>query len=127
MSDKAEIRLGDQTIELPVITGTENEQGIDIRQLRDKTGLITYDSGYKNTGATSSSITFLDGELGILRYRGYPIEQLAEKSTFLEVAYLLIYGELPTKEEFTTWTEAITRHTLIHEDMKEFFGAIFHR
>jgi citrate synthase len=123
MSDKAEIRLGDQTIELPVITGTENEQGIDIRQLRDKTGLITYDSGYKNTGATSSSITFLDGELGILRYRGYPIEQLAEKSTFLEVAYLLIYGELPTKEEFTTWTEAITRHTLIHEDMKEFFEA----
>lgn len=123
MSDKAEIRIGDQTIELPVITGTENEQGIDIRQLRDKTGLITYDSGYKNTGATSSSITFLDGELGILRYRGYPIEQLAEKSTFLEVAYLLIYGELPTKEEFANWTAAITRHTLIHEDMKEFFEA----
>lgn len=123
MSDKAEIRVGDQTIELPVITGTENEQGIDIRKLRDLTGLITYDSGYKNTGATSSAITFLDGELGILRYRGYPIEQLAEKSTFLEVAYLLINGELPTKDEFAVWTETITRHTLIHEDMKEFFEA----
>ncbi|MCF8460105.1 MAG: citrate synthase [Flavobacteriales bacterium] len=123
MSDKAEIRVGDKVIELPVITGTENEQGIDIRQLRDQTGLITYDSGYKNTGATSSSITFLDGEVGILRYRGYPIEQLAEQSTFLEVAYLLIYGELPTQQEFSTWNEAITRHTLIHEDMKEFFEA----
>ncbi|MBP9152376.1 MAG: citrate synthase [Flavobacteriales bacterium] len=123
MSDKAEIRVGDKVIELPVITGTENEQGIDIRQLRDQTGLITYDSGYKNTGATSSSITFLDGEVGILRYRGYPIEQLAEQSTFLEVAYLLIYGELPSQQEFSTWNEAITRHTLIHEDMKEFFEA----
>jgi citrate synthase len=123
MSDKAEIRVGDKVIELPVITGTENEQGIDIRQLRDQTGLITYDSGYKNTGATSSSITFLDGEVGILRYRGYPIEQLAEQSTFLEVAYLLIYGELPKQQEFSTWNEAITRHTLIHEDMKEFFEA----
>jgi len=123
MSDKAEIRVGNQTIELPVITGTENEQGIDIRKLRDQTGLITFDSGYKNTGATSSAITFLDGEKGILRYRGYPIEQLAEKSTFLEVAYLLINGELPTKPEFTDWTENITRHTLIHEDMKEFFEA----
>jgi len=123
MSEKAEIRVGDQVVELPVITGTENEKGIDIRKLRDVTGLITFDSGYKNTGATSSSITFLDGELGILRYRGYPIEQLAEKSTFLEVAYLLIYGVLPTKPQFTEWTEKITRHTLIHEDMKEFFEA----
>ncbi|TNF27913.1 MAG: citrate synthase [Bacteroidetes bacterium] len=123
MSETAEIRVGDQVIELPVVTGTENEKGIDIRKLRDQTGLITFDSGYKNTGATSSAITFLDGELGILRYRGYPIEQLAEKSTFLEVAYLLIYGELPTKAAFQDWTEKITRHTLIHEDMKEFFEA----
>ncbi|MCB9192526.1 MAG: citrate synthase [Flavobacteriales bacterium] len=123
MSETAEIRVGDQVIELPVVTGTENEKGIDIRKLRDQTGYITFDSGYKNTGATSSAITFLDGEKGILRYRGYPIEQLAEKSTFLEVAYLLIYGELPTQAEFADWSEKITRHTLIHEDMKEFFEA----
>jgi citrate synthase len=123
MSEKAELRIGDKTIELPVITGSENEKGVDIRNLRAQSGLITYDSGYKNTGATSSAITFLDGEKGILRYRGYPIEQLAEESTFLEVAYLLIYGELPSKTEFGDWTENITRHTLIHEDMKEFFEA----
>jgi citrate synthase len=123
MSDTAKISVGEKTVELPVVTGSENEQGIDIRKLRGETGLITFDSGYKNTGATSSAITFLDGEKGILRYRGYPIEQLAEKSTFLEVAYLLIYGELPTQTEFSNWAEKITRHTLIHEDMKEFFEA----
>ena len=123
MSEKAELRVGDKTIELPIVTGSENEQGVDIRNLRAQSGLITYDSGYKNTGATSSAITFLDGEKGILRYRGYPIEQLAEESTFLEVAYLLINGELPNKTEYADWTENITRHTLIHEDMKEFFEA----
>lgn len=123
MSEMAQITLDGVTYELPVITGSENEKAIDITSLRAKTGYITLDSGYKNTGATTSDITFLDGELGILRYRGYPIEQLAEKSTFLEVAYLLIYGELPSKAEFDRWTQKITRHTLIHEDMREFFEA----
>lgn len=123
MSKKAQLILDGTTYELPVIVGSENEHAIDIRNLRDLTGHITLDVGYKNTGATSSGITFLDGELGILRYRGYPIEQLAEKSTFLEVAYLLIYGELPTKVELEEFTKRITRHTLIHEDMKQFYMA----
>lgn len=123
MSETAKITLGNETYEFPVVTGSENEKAIDITSLRAKTGYITIDSGYKNTGATTSDITFLDGELGILRYRGYPIEQLAEKSTFLEVAYLLIYGELPTKSDLDRWSHKITRHTLIHEDMREFFEA----
>ncbi len=123
MSETAKITLGESTYEFPVVTGTENEKAIDITALRAKTGYITLDSGYKNTGATTSAITFLDGEQGILRYGGYPIEQLAEKSTFLEVAYLLIYGKLPNTEEYTRWTNKITRHTLIHEDMKTFFQA----
>ena len=93
----AQLTFEGKTVELPVIVGTENEKAIDISTLRDATGLVTMDLGYKNTGATKSAVTFLDGELGILRYRGYPIEQLAEKSNFIEVAYLLIYGELPTK------------------------------
>jgi len=99
----------------------ENEQGIDISKLRDLSGAVTLDPGYKNTGATKSEITFLDGEKGILRYRGYPIEQLAEKSTFLEVAYLLIYGELPSADTLADFRNKISRHTLIHEDMKKFF------
>lgn len=123
MSETAKIVLGNETYEFPVITGTENEKAIDITSLRAKTGYITLDSGYKNTGATTSAITFLDGEEGILRYGGYPIEQLAEQSNFLEVAYLLIYGALPTKEQYDRWTQKITRHTLIHEDMKDFFSA----
>ncbi|SMO48537.1 citrate synthase [Solitalea koreensis] len=121
MSEVAELKLGGKVYQLPVITGTENEKAIDITKLRDMSGYITLDSGYKNTGATKSAITFLDGEEGILRYRGYPIEQLAEKSTFLEVAYLLIYGELPTKKQLEDVAYAISRHTLIHEDMKKFF------
>lgn len=123
MSEKATIILEGKTYELPVVTGTENEKAIDITKLRDVTGYITLDSGYKNTGATISQITFLDGEKGILRYRGYPIEQLAEQSTFLEVAYLLIYGALPTKVQFDDFSKKITRHTLIHEDMKRFYEA----
>ena len=99
MSDIAEIKIDGKTYEFPVITGTEGEKAIDISKLRDLTGYITLDSGFKNTGSTRSAITFLDGELGVLKYRGYPIEQLAEKSTFLEVAYLLIYGALPTTSE----------------------------
>jgi len=108
-----------KTIELPIIVGTENEKAIDISSLRDATGLVTMDQGYKNTGATKSAVTFLDGELGILRYRGYPIEQLAEKSNFMEVAYLLIYGELPTETQFKEFTEQIKMHTLVNEDIKK--------
>ncbi len=115
----AQLTYEGKTIELPVITGTENEKAIDISNLRDATGLITLDLGYKNTGATKSAVTFLDGELGILRYRGYPIEQLAEKSDFLEVAYLLIYGELPTKAQYDDFTHQIKMHTLVNEDIKK--------
>lgn len=121
MSEVASITVSGKTVELPVITGTENEKAIDISKLRDLTGAITLDTGYKNTGATQSSITFLDGEEGILQYRGYPIEQLAEKSSFIEVAYLLIYGELPTAQQLADFSTLISKHTLIHEDMKKFF------
>jgi len=121
MSETAQLKIGDKTYELPVIEGTENEKALDISKLRDLTGHITLDIGYKNTGATKSAITFLDGELGVLKYRGYPIEQLAEKSSFIEVAYLLIYGELPTTEQLTNFQAEINRHTLVHEDMKKFF------
>ena len=115
----AQLTFEGKTIELPVIIGTENEKAIDISTLRDATGLVTMDLAYKNTGATKSAVTFLDGELGILRYRGYPIEQLAEKSNFIEVAYLLIYGELPTKAQFDEFTEQIKMHTLVNEDIKK--------
>lgn len=123
MSEIAKIELDGKVFEFPVVEGTENEKAIDITKLRGLTGYVTLDSGYKNTGATTSAITFLDGEEGILRYRGYPIEQLAEKATFLEVAYLLIYGELPTQTELDSFTNSITKHTLVHEDMKQFFEA----
>lgn len=124
MSEIAKIELDGNSYELPVIEGTENEKAIDISRLRGGTGgYITLDPGYKNTGSTTSSITFLDGELGILRYRGYPIEQLADKASFLEVAYLLIEGELPTQEQLDAFKESITKHTLVHEDMKQFFEA----
>ena len=123
MEELAEIKVGGKTYELPVITGSENEKAIDISKFRAQSGVITVDSGFKNTGSTKSAITFLDGEKGILRYRGYPIEQLAEKSSFLEVAYLLIYGELPNKTQLSNFTNNITRHTLVHEDMKRFYEA----
>ncbi|WP_257658005.1 citrate synthase [Parapedobacter lycopersici] len=121
MTETASISIDGKTHEFPVITGTENEKAIDISKLRDQTGAITLDPGFKNTGATQSAVTFLDGEKGILRYRGYPIEQLAEQSTFLEVAYLLIYGELPSATVLEEFRKKIDRHTLIHEDMKKFF------
>ncbi len=121
MSDTAQLKIGDKTYELPLLEGTEGEKAIDISKLRDQSGYVTYDIGYKNTGATKSAITFLDGELGILKYRGYPIEQLAEKSSFIEVAYLLIHGELPTESELKAFQYEISRHTLVHEDMKKFF------
>ena len=121
MSETAELKLEGKLYTLQVIEGTENEKAIDIGKLRDLTGFITIDSGFKNTGATKSSITFLDGEKGILKYRGYPIEQLAEKSTFIEVTYLLIYGNLPNAQEISDFQNLISRHTLVHEDMKKFF------
>ena len=122
MSETASINLNGATLELPVITGTENEKALDISKLRGQSGYITLDPGYKNTGATTSAITFLDGEKGILRYRGYSIEDLAEKSTFLEVAYLLIYGDLPTKDALDKFRGAIRAQMMIHEDMKNFFA-----
>lgn len=118
MSEKAELKVGGQTFELPIIEGTENEKAIDISKLRASSGLITIDPGFKNTGSTTSAITFLDGEKGILRYRGYAIEDLAEKASFLEVSYLLIHGELPTPQQFKQFQSEITHHTLIHEDIK---------
>jgi len=118
---KATLNIENQVYELPVVEGTEKEKGIDISRLRPETGYITLDSGYKSTGSTKSAITFLNGEEGILRYRGYPIEQLAKNSSFLEVAFLLIYGNLPSKEELEEFVSKITRHTLIHEDMKKFY------
>ncbi|MFO0557859.1 MAG: citrate synthase [Polyangiales bacterium] len=121
MSDTAEIKYGQQTLTVPVVTGIENEKGLDIGQLRAKTGLVTLDPAFMNTASTKSAITFIDGDQGILRYRGIPIEELAEKSTFVETAYLLINGHLPNKTELARWSNLLTRHSLIHEDMKRFF------
>ena len=121
MSEIAKVILEGKEYEFPVITGSENEKAIDISNLRAKTGYITLDPGYVNTGATTSSITYLDGEQGILRYRGIPIEQLAEKSTFVETSYLLIYGNLPNKQQLETFSKSLTMHSMIHEDMKHFF------
>lgn len=123
MSQFAELKYGDKIYQLPVLVGSENEVALDISKLRDDTGLITLDIGYKNTGATKSAITFIDGETGILRYRGYPIEQLAEHSNFMEVSYLLIYGELPTESQLEAFTNSITRRTLVHENIKKFLDA----
>ena len=119
MSKTAQINYNNKSYELPVIEGSEKEEAIDIGNLRSTSGLITLDPGYKNTGSTKSAITFLDGENGILHYRGYPIEQLAEKSSFIEVAYLLIYGELPKKEDLEKFSSNIKKHTLVHEDIKK--------
>ena len=118
---KAQIILNNETIEVPIIKGTENEQGLDLTQLRSKTGYITYDPSFGNTGSCTSNITYIDGEKGILRYRGYPIEELAENASFVEVIYLLIYGELPDKKQLDSFNHELTYHTLIHEDMKRFF------
>jgi citrate synthase len=125
-TDVASLTYGDRSVDLPVVHGTEDEVAADISKLRGDTGLITLDVGYGNTGATRSAITFLDGEEGILRYRGYPIEELAESSTFLEVAYLLIHGELPTRAELDHFVAEITHHTLIREEMRHFFDSFPH-
>lgn len=121
MSNSARLILDGREIELPVVTGSENEKAIDISKLRAETGYITLDNGYVNTGSTTSAITYLDGEQGILRYRGIPIEELAEKSTFVETSYLLIYGELPSKDQLKNFSRLLTNHSMIHEDMTHFF------
>jgi citrate synthase len=117
----ARLILDGKEFELPVVVGTEGEQGIDIASLRKNSSAITLDPAYGNTGSCTSEITFIDGEKGILRYRGYPIDQVAEQATFPEVCYLLIYGHLPTQAELARFNHDLTIHTLIHEDMKKFF------
>jgi citrate synthase len=119
MSQFAELHIDGKVYQLPVVEGSEHEKALDISKLRDQSGYITIDEGYKNTGATQSAITFLDGELGILRYRGYSIEELAENASFLEVAYLLIEGELPDKQQFEYFKKEITTHTLVNEDVRK--------
>jgi len=121
MSDHVELTLDGKTTQFPVVRGSEGEIGIDVATLRAKAGAITLDPGYGNTGSCKSSITFIDGEKGILRYRGIPIDQLVEKSTFVETSYLLIYGRLPNREELDSFKTLLTRHSLIHEDMLHFF------
>ncbi|HUG67557.1 MAG TPA: citrate synthase [Pirellulaceae bacterium] len=122
MADVAKLKLVDRELDLPIVVGTEQEMAIDISKLRGDTGFITLDEGYVNTGSTTSSITYLDGEQGILRYRGYPIEVLAANCDFVEVSYLLIYGELPTSEQLDTFRMSIRRHTMLHEDMRSFYN-----
>lgn len=121
MSDKAELRIGDVKFEAPIVVGSEGERAIDVGALRGKTGFVTLDPAFVNTASTKSAITFIDGEKGILRYRGIPIEQLAEQSTFVETSYLLIYGHLPNSQELEHFSDLLTRHSLIHEDMKRFY------
>ena len=123
MSKVAKLELDGNVYELPIVEGSEQEKGIDISALRSATGCITIDDGYGNTGSCSSAITFIDGEQGILRYRGIPIEELAEKSTFIETAYLIIYGHLPSRAELKRFSELLTQNEMIHEDMKHHFEA----
>lgn len=122
MADVAKLNVDEHELELPILEGTENERAVDIGQLRKTTGLITIDEGYVNTGSTRSEITFLNGEQGVLRYRGYPIEDLASKCDFVEVCYLLIYGELPTTTELDKFQQSIRVHTMLHEDMRTFYN-----
>jgi len=121
VTEKAIITLGETKLEAPIIVGSEGERAIDISHLRTQTGIVTLDPAFMNTASTQSAITFIDGDKGILRYRGIPIETLAEQSSFIETAYLLIYGKLPTDAQFKSWSEKLTRHSLLHEDMKHFF------
>ncbi len=121
MKKEAKLNLNGREIALPLVVGSEGEQAIVVEQLRKQTGFITLDPGFANTGSCRSAITFIDGEKGILRYRGIPIEQMAEQSTFLETAYLLIHGDLPGKPQLEEFVGSITRHTMLHEDIKHFF------
>ncbi len=123
MDETAKLEFEGKIYELPVVMGSEGERGIDIGKLREQSGLIALDPGYKNTGSCESEICFIDGERGILRYRGYPIEELAERSSFLEVAYLLINGELPTPQEYDDWNDALCLHRMLHEDVKRLFDS----
>ena len=118
----AKLSIGDKEIELPVTVGTENEHAIEIGKLRASTGYITLDEGYVNTGSTASAVTFLNGEEGILRYRGYRIEDIATNCDFIETSYLLIYGELPNHQQLHDFRMSIRRHTMIHEDMRSFYN-----
>lgn len=118
----AKLNCGETEFEMPLIEGSEGERAVDVSRLRSATGLVTLDEGYVNTGSTRSAITFLDGEQGVLRYRGYPIEQLAKHSDFIETAYLLIYGELPTVAEADEFRSSIRDHTMLHEDMRSFYN-----
>ena len=122
MSEAAKLRIGQRELDLNVIVGTENERALDISKLRAETGHITLDEGYVNTGSTLSAITYLDGEQGILRYRGYPIEVIAERCDFIETSYLLIYGELPNEAQLHKFRDSLRRHTMIHEDMRSFYN-----
>lgn len=124
MAETAELRVGGKTLELDVIEGSEGEKGIDITKLRAQTGYITLDPGYANSGSCQSAITFIDGEKGILRYRGIPIEQLSEHSSFIEVSYLLMNGKLPTEAELNEFEESLRRHTMLHEDFKQMYSAL---
>ncbi len=121
MTDFVKVIYGDEEFQLPLVVGTEGEKAIDISRLRQETGLITLDTGYANTGSCTSMITFMDGEKGILRYRGIPVEQLAEHSSFKETAYLLINGRLPTRQELTDFSVLLNDHSLVHEDMRAFY------
>lgn len=121
MSRPATLHIADHAIDLPIAAGTERDQVLDITKLREHTGHTTLDPGYVNTASCSSAITFVDGDRGVLRYRGIPIEQLAEHSNFLETAYLLIYGNLPSRSDYDRFVNTITRHTMLHEDVKRFY------
>ncbi len=122
MAETAKLVVGSEQVELPLFVGTEGERAIDISRLRSDSGLVTLDEGYVNTGSTRSAITFLDGERGILRYRGYPIETLCANCDFVEVCYLLIYGELPTRDQLEAFRASICRHTMLHEDVRQFYN-----
>lgn len=122
--DKATLTINNETFDLPVITGSMNEKAIDISELRKKSGYITLDPGYQNTGSCLSDITFIDSEKGVLKYRGIDIEVLAEKSSFIETAYLLIYGKLPTRDERTCFSDLLTQNSLLHEDMITYFDGM---
>lgn len=123
MGDNAKLIIGEKTFELPIVVGTEREHAIDISKLRAQSEFIALDPGFGNTGACQSAITYLDGDKGILRYRGYPIEQIAEQSSFVETAYLLIFGHLPSKQELDRFSDTFSEFSMIHEDMKHFFNA----
>ena len=125
-TEKATLHIGDTIAELPVLAATQGASAIDLSTLNKQTGLNTLDYGFVNTAATRSAITYIDGNEGILRYRGYPIEEVAKNSTYLEVAWLLIYGEIPTSDQLADFDDKIRHHTLLHEDLKRFFSALPH-